>query len=340
MVEKLIEIIKYHSESVLVDFKSFEYSLGKNPKKSEILKDISAMANHPSDEPKYILIGVNEKDGIASDFNQINELTDQANYQQFVDENIEPSIKFEYRSFDYEGNKLSAFIIRDNNLRPYLFKKNLISQDKLIQDYKIGDGFIRTGTSNRKMSRDDYELIYKKRYESKDRKSDIIITPKLINYRESTQDEIPSLFIIDFSIENITNSSIGFDVQCNIYYSDGSRIIKKFDLEEKLKDKGLSGTYPQYFKPNVDPTLFHLSIKELKDCYVISRNKTIHEKYHVILSQQQHEPNIFFKEILLGYIAKTSEDIKVELILRSDEFITGPLIKEYIVNVENNKIGV
>jgi predicted HTH transcriptional regulator len=58
MIEKLVEIIKYHSESVYVDFKSQEYPLGKNGKKNEILKDISAMANHPSNEPKYIVIGI------------------------------------------------------------------------------------------------------------------------------------------------------------------------------------------------------------------------------------------------------------------------------------------
>jgi hypothetical protein len=342
MIEKLIEIIKYHSESVFVDFKSLEYSLGKNPKKSDVLKDISAMANHPSDEPKYILIGVIEKVGVASDFNQINEPTDQAKYQQYLDANIEPSIKFEYRSFKYEGNKLAAFIIKDNNQRPYLFKKNLIYQNKPIQDYKIGDGFIRAGTSSRKLSRDDFELIYKKRYESKDRKSDLIIKPKLINYIESTQDENPSFFIIDFCIENITNSSIGFDVECKVHYRNGIDIIKKIELVEKFEDKGLSGTYPQYFEPKIDPTLMQLYIEELNDCYVISRNKTIYEKYQIVLSQRQKESHIFFNEILLGYSSKKMGDamVKIELILRSDEFKSGPLIKEYIVNVDNNNIGV
>ena len=125
MIEKLFEIIKYHSESVYVDFKSQEYPLGKNTKKNELLKDISSMANHPSNEPKYILIGIKEKNGLASEFIDLSTPTHQAKYQQFVEENIEPKINFEYRSFEYEGHRLAAFIISDNQERPYLFKKDV-----------------------------------------------------------------------------------------------------------------------------------------------------------------------------------------------------------------------
>lgn len=61
MSDKIKELIEYHSESHLLDFKREQYLLGKNPKKYELLKDISAMANHPSNDDKYIIIGVVEK---------------------------------------------------------------------------------------------------------------------------------------------------------------------------------------------------------------------------------------------------------------------------------------
>ena len=61
MSNKIEEIISYSSESHLLDFKSEQYLLGKNPKKYELLKDISSMANHPSNEDKYRIIGVSEK---------------------------------------------------------------------------------------------------------------------------------------------------------------------------------------------------------------------------------------------------------------------------------------
>ena len=114
MLEKLVEIIKYHSESIYVDFKSLEYPLGKHEKKNEFLKDISAMANHPSNEPKYIFIGIKARNGIAAEFCDIEAITDQAKYQQFVTDNIEPKINFDYIPFEYEGKKLAVFLISNN----------------------------------------------------------------------------------------------------------------------------------------------------------------------------------------------------------------------------------
>ena len=57
----LNDIVKYNSESSNIDFKQIEYPLGQDCKKTEFLKDISAMANHPSNEAKFIFVGVVEK---------------------------------------------------------------------------------------------------------------------------------------------------------------------------------------------------------------------------------------------------------------------------------------
>lgn len=81
---QLNDILKYYSESFNIDFKQTEYPLGKEFKKNEFLKDFSAMANHPSDEKKYIFVGVIEKDGRASSFIDIPKLTDQAKYNNFL----------------------------------------------------------------------------------------------------------------------------------------------------------------------------------------------------------------------------------------------------------------
>jgi|AntRauTorcE11898_2_1112593.scaffolds.fasta_scaffold01099_2 predicted HTH transcriptional regulator len=99
MNQDIEQIIKYNSEGPTLDYKKEEYPLGKHAKRNEILKDISALANHHSDTDKYIIIGVKEENGVAKDFYEIERLTDEAAYQKFVNENIEPKINFNYKSF-------------------------------------------------------------------------------------------------------------------------------------------------------------------------------------------------------------------------------------------------
>ena len=99
MNRDLEQKIKYDCEGPTLDYKKEEYPLGKNNKRNEFLKDICAFANHHSDEDKFIIIGVEEENGVAKDFFEIENITDEASYQNFANENIEPTINFEYKSF-------------------------------------------------------------------------------------------------------------------------------------------------------------------------------------------------------------------------------------------------
>src|SRR5690606_8063698 len=130
-------------EGATLDYKREEYPLGKHIKKNEFLKDISAFANHHSDSDKYIIIGVKEENGIANEFFEIETITDAASYQQFLNDNIEPEINFEYKTTTYNDKKIAYFRIYSNKNRPYLFKKNLQNHFTRETEYKIGDGFIR-----------------------------------------------------------------------------------------------------------------------------------------------------------------------------------------------------
>ena len=109
MQSVLEKIIQYDSESPTLDFKEIQYSLENNPKKNELLKDISAMANYPGDENRFIIIGVIESNGVAGKFRDIDQLIDDAKYQQFLMSNIEPKINFEYKPFSYKGHQLAYF---------------------------------------------------------------------------------------------------------------------------------------------------------------------------------------------------------------------------------------
>jgi hypothetical protein len=331
MIDKLIEIIKYDSESSSVDFKRHQYPLGKHQKKNEILKDISAMANHPSDKEKFILIGIEEKNGMASSFIDIENPIDQANYQQFIEASIEPSINFHYVTFDYEKHKLAAFIISENHQRPYLFKKDIFDSQGSIE-YKIGDGYIRTGSSTRKLDRKDIEEIYNKRNEAKDRKSDLRITPKFKRDLEWSTNHVDYI-LVDFDIENLSSQSIGFDVEFIVFHSDRVSLIRKFDLETKRNEKGLQSIYPQYFSPKIDTTSIQLNIDKLNDSYKASRNHVMGKKYAVNISQKETINDVFLSSVYIErQIEKSSDKFSVILTLRSDSFTDGPLVETHDFN--------
>ena len=103
----IIRILENDSESKNLDFKKEQYPIGKDYKRNEILKDISAFANHYSSKDKFIIIGVIEKNGKANGFKNIDDLIDESKYQQLINTNIEPKISFEYKAFIYKEYSLA-----------------------------------------------------------------------------------------------------------------------------------------------------------------------------------------------------------------------------------------
>lgn len=151
---KLKELIYNEEESSYIDFKAKQYSKDKN---EELIKDIMSMANSDINIDKFIVIGVKFKAGQKNEFIGINDdIHDDADYQQLISNNIEPTIKFSYLSDEIDGKKVAYFYIYSNNIdKPYMMKKD---NNKL----KIGDAFKRVGSSQRKLTRRDYDNIYKR----------------------------------------------------------------------------------------------------------------------------------------------------------------------------------
>lgn len=325
----LEQIIKYDSEGANLDFKKEEYSLGRVEKKHEILKDISAFANHHSDADKYILIGVKEVNGVADSFFEIENLTDEAKYQQFLVENIEPKINFEYKSVMYEGKKIAYFRIFDNKNRPYLFKKNLQNPITNYIEYKIGDGFIRLGSSSRKLERADFENIYRNRFTEKDRKNDLVIESY---FSTSDNEEIINFGVkyLDIRIENQSNKSIEFDVEMKVYKSENlgliseDELIKKIREREKRPNRGF-GINDEIIQPQMLNLNVHL---EENDSFILISRNRFKSKAAINLAQNSFELDIFCKYLLV--LGENADEIKAELTIRSDDFTEGPLIKELI----------
>ena len=334
MNTELEQIIKYNSEGSNLDYKKEEYVLGKSDKKNEILKDISAFANHHSDSDKYIIIGVKEKDGVASEFYEIENLTDEATYQQFLFDNIAPKINFEYKSAIFEEKQIAYFRIFGNKNRPYLFKKNLQNPVTKKPEYRIGDGFIKVGSSSRKLDRNDFESIYKTRFTESDRKNDL----KIETYFGTTDnDEIINLDIkyIDIKITNQSNKSIEFDIEMKVFKSDKYGLISEDELIKELKknQKKKSNGFGIDFEV-IQPQIMnlHIDFNEKEDFVTISRN-SLAKKTAINLAQNSSESDIFCKHLFV--LGDDADEIKAELTIRSDDFTEGLLIQELTFKNKN-----
>ncbi|MEP6262829.1 MAG: ATP-binding protein [Gillisia sp.] len=330
MIQDIEEIIKYDSEGVKVDYKQEEYSLGRNANKFEILKDISAFANHHSDEDKFIIIGVKEENGIAKDILGISQITDEAKYQQFVFENIEPKINFEYKLYEYQNVQLSYFRIFNNTSRPYLFKKELKNPVHHKIEYRKGDGYIKIGSSSKKIDRSDLEHIYKNRYALKDRREDIDIKAYYGKPGENSELYNWDINYIDIQIINNSNKSIDFDVEMKVNKSDFFELIPEDQLVKEIKEKNRKKN--SHFGVNFDfvqAPIFNLDIgfKEEDDFVIIERypraNKTA-----ITLSQNSMENDIFQGHLFV--LQKEFNEIEATVTIRSDDFTNGALTKQVV----------
>jgi hypothetical protein len=324
MNSELEEIIKYDSESSTLDYKKEEYILGKNAKRNEILKDISAFANHHSNNDKFIIVGIKEENGIANEFFEIENITDEATYQQFISDNIEPKINFEYKATSFEGKKIAYFKISKNKHRPYLFKKNIQNPINQNTEYKIGDGYIRIGSSSKKLDRDDFENIYKKRYTEIDRKNDLVIEHYL---GIIDNEKLPNCNVNYLDIKLINNSvkSLDFDIEIAIPKSPNYLIISESVLLNTIKEDKVNNY--DYFIPKIAPFDFNNNHEVDNDCYVIKKSKN-NRKAAMSLAQNEFEKDIFSQSIII--IWNNYEEIKSTLIIRSNDFTEGQLKKELV----------
>lgn len=340
MINMIKRFLDYDSENQYLEFKEEEYKLGNYYKKHELLKDISAMANHPSNEDKYIIIGVVEAKGQAVGFKSITKTVDEANYQQFINEYLEPSIKFEYIPFEYKGFSLTYFRIYNNSSRPYLLKKDFRNAaDHRKIEYREGDGFIRKGTTIKKITREDLEEVYTNRFVLKDRKSDIEVSPIILKSDDELLSEY-NLSCIDIKIENKSNKSIGLDeIELIIDKTNDLTVITKTEARKSIKkleqDKD---EFTGPFKFNI-PTIeteidfFGDDVVEEGNRYIITKGKLRTETYVLTLPQKGIRDSIFNKSIII-IADKETYTLDVEVIIRSDDFTEGTFRKKFKLKIE------
>ncbi|HLR79163.1 MAG TPA: ATP-binding protein [Bacillota bacterium] len=157
--------IENEDESVTLDFKREIYTKEKN---QEFLKDVVAFANALSNDPyRYIVIGVKEQSGLKEYFDiKREDVGDVANYQQLIDQNIEPNIPINIDYVEVSNKNLAIFKIGPCDNAPYMFKKD-------YRKMKQGMIYIRTATSTRLATRQELDLMYRNR--KKIKRKDIVV---------------------------------------------------------------------------------------------------------------------------------------------------------------------
>lgn len=311
-MENIQDLIQYENENTSLDFKRDEY---KKENYSSLLKDIISMANANIEGNRFIIVGLkpNSKGnrgikGISKD------LVDSATYQQLIFENIEPEISIEYYPFHYEN--LTFGVIRIYNCKnpPYLMKKDYGNEKNKLNR---GEGFIRKGTHQTRLTRGDYNNFYETKSDSK-----------------YFNDEIKFTLISDEGINKISLTNIGFiKLPSQLNKEKIEAILKRKRLEDENIPIKFSSTLPAI--PNfTDLLLGRVSPYEKRDIPTLELNlKNINETYYdddlyVLLEKESNKCNIRIHNKGNSYI----EDASIKLIIPNYKGLI--VVKEVYENPE------
>lgn len=155
MTASIDDLIRYEPESTALDFKGVQYVKAKH---ADLLKDVMAMANAHVEGDRHIICGVSKSAGGNVSIPGLcsNEVVDAASYQQLVESNIEPHVDLSYFPHEYAGKTVAILRISNCSKRPYTMRKDF---DRLER----GEAWIRKGTMQMLLQRDDLEKIYESR---------------------------------------------------------------------------------------------------------------------------------------------------------------------------------
>lgn len=122
--DEFLDTLRYRSEGTDLDFKSEQYRFvgGNEHQKSEMLKDVLAMANAWRDGTGYILLGFKENRPHLAEVVGISESIDDSRLQQFVNSKVKPKLTFRYEEHLYKGKTVGVIVIPKQK-RPFFIAK-------------------------------------------------------------------------------------------------------------------------------------------------------------------------------------------------------------------------
>src|SRR5699024_6767671 len=148
--EELDYLIENELENTRLDFKREIYH---KEKYNELIKDVMAMANAHVEDTKYIIFGVKLLEDGSRSFHSVQQIPDQADIEQLIHNNIEPTIELSFYPYKFKDHQLAILEIQGFNDRQYISKKN-------YRGIKAGNSVIRKGSTTSPLNRDDLDKIY------------------------------------------------------------------------------------------------------------------------------------------------------------------------------------
>lgn len=158
MDDQLLDSLMYRSEDSSLDFKQAQYVFSRKDvpsqldkqqaaaylenKKSELLKDMLAMANSWRDGPGYILLGVREARGGLPEVVGIpaEDMHDDAHFQQFIAVRVNAPLAFSYACRPYRGAVIGVISVPAKQQRPFYAKER-------FGGVEAGVVYVRRGSS-------------------------------------------------------------------------------------------------------------------------------------------------------------------------------------------------
>jgi Putative DNA-binding domain len=140
MDQNFLRALLYRAESVDLDFKREQYKVsGSDAEKSELVKDVLAMANAWRESTSYIILGVAENKSDLPTVVGITDLHDDAHFQQIVNSKVHPKIDFAYEVCKLDG-LLVGVISVPKQKRPFYLPKR-------FGDVNADTVYLRRGSS-------------------------------------------------------------------------------------------------------------------------------------------------------------------------------------------------
>lgn len=149
-MENLEWKIKNETESTSLDFKREQYH---KENYTSLIKDVMAMANAPIPGPRYIVIGIKHRPDGTKEYHPVSELKDQADIENLIQDNVEPTVKFQYFPLTLDDVQLAIIKIEEPLDPPYMMKKDYKG------GLKTGDAYIRKGSKQSRMTRRDLDEV-------------------------------------------------------------------------------------------------------------------------------------------------------------------------------------
>jgi len=299
-MDELDDLIKFENENTRLDFKLTEYT---KPEYSAFLKDIISMANANTSESRYIIIGLKPKsDGDRGIIGIKNELTDPGTYQQLINENIDPELYVEYNAYRFEDKILGVFKIPNCINQPYLMKKDY--GDKL----RKGDGFIRKGTHQTRITRVDLDNFYGSRANLGLFSGEILIGFKGTNYSDTL--ELKALSNLNFpsEIQKAKITSI-----LNKKKAEKEK-LEKFGIKDNLFD--IRDTLARSFVPFGGGIPYENRNIETLEKNLKNVSKTYREEdYYYVFEKKSYKINLELINLGTRYI----EDATIQIYIKKEE---------------------